>query len=127
LELKKEAYKNTDFSLSDTIDWLTYRGFLTFILKNTSFAMREFLSSLSTRAFIAKAGKLIPDFEKHMLIKVGSAVVRAHAVILKCELIMDFNVNKNNQIHVLNASSLVAMASLSRTKLIINNYKKDTI
>lgn len=55
LAFKREGYKNTDFSLNDTLDSLIYKGFLNFFAKNTSFAMGEFLSSLSKSAFVAKS------------------------------------------------------------------------
>ena len=123
LALKREGYKNTDFSLKDTFDSLTYKGFLNFFAKNTSFAMGEFLSSLSKSAFVAKSKKLIPDVEEHMFVKGGTAGVRAQAISPKGDLIMDFNIIKeNNQIHVLNAPSPGATASLSIAKYIIQNY-----
>jgi L-2-hydroxyglutarate oxidase len=123
LALKREGYKNTDFSLNDTFDSLTYKGFLNFFAKNTSFAMGEFLSSLSKRAFVAKSKKLIPDVEDYMFVKGGTAGVRAQAISPTGELMMDFNIIKeNNQIHVLNAPSPGATASLSIAKYIIKNY-----
>lgn len=123
LALKREGYKNTDFSLFDTFDALTYKGFLNFFLKNTSFAMGEFFSSLSTNAFVKKAKKLVPDIEAYMFEKGGTAGVRAQAISPQGELIMDFNIIKeNNQIHVLNAPSPGATASLSIAKYIIENY-----
>ncbi|WP_395805946.1 L-2-hydroxyglutarate oxidase [Daejeonella sp.] len=123
LALKREGYKNTDFSLIDTFDSLTYKGFLNFFAKNTRFAMGEFLSSLSKGAFVVKSKKLIPDIEEHMFVKGGTAGVRAQAISPKGELIMDFNIVKeNNQIHVLNAPSPGATASLSIAKYIIQNY-----
>jgi L-2-hydroxyglutarate oxidase len=123
LALKREGYKNTDFSLKDTFDSLTYKGFLNFFAKNTSFAMGEFLSSLSKSAFVAKSKKLIPDLEDYMFVKGGTAGVRAQAISPKGELIMDFNIIKEyNQIHVLNAPSPGATASLSIAKYIIQNY-----
>jgi L-2-hydroxyglutarate oxidase len=123
LALKREGYKNTDFSLKDTLDSLTYKGFLYFFAKNTRFAMGEFLSSLSKSAFVAKSKKLIPDIEEYMFVKGGTAGVRAQAISPKGELIMDFNIIKeNNQIHVLNAPSPGATASLSIAKYIIQNY-----
>lgn len=123
LALKREGYKNTDFSLFDTFDSLTYKGFLNFFTKNTSFAMGEFLSSLSTKAFVAKSKKLIPDIEEYMFVKGGTAGVRAQAISPQGELIMDFNIVKeNNQIHVLNAPSPGATASLSIAKHIIQKY-----
>lgn len=123
LALKREGYKNTDFSLKDTVDSLTYKGFLNFFAKNTRFAMGEFLSSLSKSAFVAKSKKLIPDIEEYMFVKGGTAGVRAQAISPKGELMMDFNIIKeNNQIHVLNAPSPGATASLSIAKYIIQNY-----
>jgi L-2-hydroxyglutarate oxidase len=123
LALKREGYKNTDFSFLDAVDSITYRGFLNFFAKNTSFAMGEFLSSLSKSAFVSKSKKLIPDIEEYMLIKGGTAGVRAQAISPQGELMMDFSIIKeNNQIHVLNAPSPGATASLSIAKYIIQNY-----
>jgi L-2-hydroxyglutarate oxidase len=123
LALKREGCRNTDFPFKDTFDSLTYKGFLNFFAKNTSFAMGEFLSSLSKSAFVAKSKKLIPDLEEYMLVKGGTACVRAQAISPQGELIMDFNIIKeNNQIHVLNAPSPGATASFSIAKYIIQNY-----
>jgi L-2-hydroxyglutarate oxidase len=123
LALKREGYKKTDFSLKDTFDSLTYKGFLNFFVKNSSFAIGELLSSLSKSTFVAKSKKLIPDVEEYMFVKGGTAGVRAQAISPKGELIMDFNIIKeNDQIHVLNAPSPGATASLSIAKYIIQNY-----
>lgn len=123
LALKREGYKNTDFSLFDTVDSLTYIGFLNFFAKNTRFAMGEFLSSLSKSAFVSKSKKLIPDVEEYMFVNGGTAGVRAQAISPKGDIIMDFHILKeDNQIHVLNAPSPGATASLSIAKYIIKNY-----
>lgn len=123
LALKREGYKNTDFSIKDTFESLTYKGMLNFLAKNTVFAVGESLSSLSKKAFVAKAKKLVPDIEEYMITKNGTAGVRAQAVTQNGELIMDFNIIKeNNQIHVLNAPSPGATASFSIAKYIIKNY-----
>jgi L-2-hydroxyglutarate oxidase len=123
LALKREGYKNTDFSLIDTIDAVTYKGFLNFMVKNFSFAIGEFASSFSSKAFVAKAKKMIPDVEEYMFEKGGTAGVRAQAMSPEGELVMDFKIIKeNNQIHVLNAPSPGATASLSIAQYIINHY-----
>jgi L-2-hydroxyglutarate oxidase len=125
LALKREGYKNTDFSLSDTFDTITNKGFLNFMSKNFSFAIGEFASSLSTKSFVAKAKKLIPDIEEYMFEKGGTSGVRAQALSPSGELIMDFNIiREGNQIHVLNAPSPGATASLSIARHIIDNYIK---
>ncbi len=123
LALKREGYKNTDISLFDTIDSITYKGFFNFMSKNFAFAVGEFASSLSSKAFVAKAKKMIPEIEDYMFEKGGTAGVRAQAMSPEGELIMDFNIIKeNNQIHVLNAPSPGATASLSIAQYIIDNY-----
>jgi len=123
LALKREGYKNTDFSLYDTLEALTYKGFINFLAKNFNFAIGEFASSLSTKAFVAKAKKLVPDVEEYMFSKGGTAGVRAQAISPSGELLMDFNIIKDkNQIHVLNAPSPGATASLSIAQYIISNY-----
>lgn len=119
---KREGYKNTDFSVKDTIDSLTYTGFQKFIKNNFSFVMREFLSSLSVDSFIKKAQRMIPDIDKSM-IKKGISGVRAQAMDNKGGLIMDFKIEKiGNQIHVLNAPSPGATASLAIADHIINKF-----
>lgn len=85
--------------------------------------MGEFLSSLSKSAFVSKAKKLIPEVEEYMFVKGGTAGVRAQAISPQGVLIMDFKIIKeNNQIHILNAPSPGATASLSIANYIIQNY-----
>lgn len=124
LAFKREGYKNTDFSISDTLDSVVYKGFFNFLKNNFSFAIGEFSSSIFLSSFVNKAKKLIPDIKPEMLEK-GNAGVRAQAMDPNGDLIMDFRiVNEKNQIHVLNAPSPGATASLSIANHIINNYLK---
>ena len=91
--------------------------------KNFSFAIKEFASSLSSKAFVGKAKKMIPEVEEYMFEKGGTAGVRAQAMSPAGDLIMDFNIVKEkNQIHVLNAPSPGATASLSIAQYIINSF-----
>ena len=122
LAFKREGYKNTDFSFNDTIDSLSFKGLHNFILNNFQFAMNEFSSSILTSSFINKAKKMMPDINKSMLTK-GTSGVRAQALNPEGELLMDFRVEKiKNQIHILNAPSPGATASLSIANYLINNY-----
>ncbi len=123
LALKREGYSNKDFSLNDTIEILKYKGLRNFILKNFGFTINEFVSSFSTKAFIKKAKKLIPSSERFMFEKGGTSGVRAQAISKNGELLMDFKiVREDNQIHILNAPSPGATASLSIAKYIISKY-----
>ena len=122
LALKRDGYKRSSFSLLDTFDSLTYPGLIRFVAKNFRFSINEFKSSLFMKEFIAKAQKMIPDVNASMLER-GPAGVRAQAISPEGELQMDFNVErKGRQIHVLNAPSPGATASLAIATHIIENY-----
>jgi L-2-hydroxyglutarate oxidase len=125
LALKREGYTTWDLSIPELWDTLSFRGFWRFLTNNFSFAFNEFQSSLRMDAFIDKAKQMIPDIDKHMFVK-GTAGVRAQALSPKGELIMDFNVQRiGNQIHVLNAPSPGATASLAIADYILDNYIKN--
>jgi len=122
LAFKREGYTNKDFNFKDTIESLTYVGFLNFLRKNFSFAMGEFASSLLMSSFIAKAKIMIPEVDASMLVK-GSAGVRAQAMDPGGKLLMDFNIERDgNQVHVLNAPSPGATASLAIASHVIDQY-----
>lgn len=125
LAFKREGYTNKDFNFKDTIESLTYVGFLNFLRKNSTFAMGEFASSLFMSSFIAKAKIMIPEVEASMLVK-GTAGVRAQAMDPSGKLLMDFNIERDgNQVHLLNAPSPGATSSLAIASHIINNYLSD--
>jgi len=122
LAFKREGYTNKDFNFKDTIESLTYVGFLNFLRKNFTFAMGEFASSLLMSSFIAKAKIMIPEVEASMLVK-GTAGVRAQAMDPGGKLLMDFNIERDgNQVHVLNAPSPGATASLAIASHVIDQY-----
>lgn len=122
LALKREGYTNKDFNVNDFADAAFYKGLHKFVFKNFNFTLGELKSSLSTTAFVKKAKKLVPDVESYMFDK-GSAGVRAQAMDSDGKLIMDFQIEKiDNQIHLLNAPSPGATASLSIANYIIDTY-----
>ena len=119
---KREGYKNTDISIEELFDSISYKGFIKFGLKNFIFCMKELKGSLFMSDFIKKAQILIPEINREHLTK-GTAGVRAQAMDDSGKLLMDFNVLKEgNQIHILNAPSPGATASLAIADYIINNY-----
>ena len=119
---KREGYKNTDFSLYDSIDSLTYKGFINFISKNFIFSVNELKSSLFTSIFLEKARKLVPEIDSSMFVK-GTAGVRAQAMDDTGKLLMDFNILRTgNQVHVLNAPSPGATASLAIADHILKEF-----
>ena len=62
------------------LNYKEIKGFLTFFVKNTIFALGEFLLSLSKSDFVVKSKKLIKDVEEYKFVKGGTAGVRAQAI-----------------------------------------------
>jgi L-2-hydroxyglutarate oxidase len=123
LAFKREGYSNKDFSLKDTYETLTYSGFIKYIFNNLSFTLEELSSSIIKEKFISKAKSMLPDVNSNMFTK-GPAGVRAQAMDSNGNLIMDFNIiREKNQIHILNAPSPGATASLAIADYIVENYK----
>lgn len=119
---KREGYTNKDFSLKDTFESLTYKGMMKFLQQNFAFSMGEFYTSINPKAFLAKAQKMIPDIRSKDLVK-GTAGVRAQAIGEDGKLQMDFNIMKDgNHIHILNAPSPGATASLAIAGYVIDEY-----
>ena len=124
LAFKREGYKNTDISISEMLDYLSYLGFLKFIGKNFLFSLNEFSTSILKSSFLNKTQKLIPDISSSD-IKSGPAGVRAQGIDYKGNLMMDFDIKTHkNQIHVINAPSPAATSALSIADYIIKNYIK---
>ena len=124
LAFKREGYRNTDISISEMLDYLSYLGFLKFIGKNFLFSLNEFSTSILKSSFLKKTQKLIPDISSSD-IKSGPAGVRAQGIDHKGNLMMDFDIKiYKNQIHVINAPSPAATSALSIADYIIKNYIK---
>ena len=124
LAFKREGYKNTDISISEMLDYLSYLGFLKFIGKNFLFSLNQFSTSILKSSFLKKTQKLIPDISSSD-IKSGPAGVRAQGIDHKGNLMMDFDIKTHkNQIHVINAPSPAATSALSIADYIIKNYIK---
>ena len=122
LALKRDGYSRSSFSLTDSLEIISYPGLIKFISRNFVFSINEFSSSLFKSSFISKAKKIIPDLGSKMLVK-GQAGVRAQAVSDQGNLLMDFDVvRRRNQIHILNAPSPGATSSLAIANYIINKY-----
>ena len=122
LAFKREGYKNTDISIIEMFDYITYPGFLKFIGKNFLFSLNEFSTSLLKSSFLKKTQKLIPDISSSD-IKSGPAGVRAQGIDYRGNLMMDFEIKTvKNQIHVINAPSPAATSALSIADYIIENY-----
>jgi len=113
LALKREGYGKTSFSLRDFLDIIFYRGLWVMALKYWRTGLKEMYRSWSRRAFVKAMRRLVPDLESKDL-KPGGSGVRAQAVEPDGFLVDDFRIKEaENMIHVLNAPSPAATASIS--------------
>lgn len=113
LALKREGYDKWNFSLRDTLQFLRYPGFWRMARKYGRTGMGELYRSLSKRAFLKALQRLVPELRGEDLHPAGAGV-RAQAVDSSGALVDDFRiVETEHQIHVLNAPSPAATASLS--------------
>jgi len=113
LAFKKEGYKKTSFSLKDTREILFYRGFWKMALQHWKMGLGEQYRSLNKNAFVRALQKLIPEISKKDL-KAGGAGVRAQALEPNGFLVDDFRIKESeNMVHVLNAPSPAATASIN--------------
>lgn len=127
LATKREGYSVKQVNLKDAWESLSYKGLWKFLGKNFVFSWGEFKSSIMPSLFVAKAQKLIPEIRPEDL-KPGSAGVRAQAMDAQGNLIMDFRIeNTGRQVHVLNAPSPGATASLAIADYIIDTWVKQII
>lgn len=110
---KREGYGKTDFSLKDTAEALAFKGTWNLLFNHFGFAYNEYRRAFSKRLFLKTLQRLIPDLKMEDLVP-GRAGVRAMALGLDGETIDDFRIEqKGNSLHVLNAPSPAATASLA--------------
>ncbi len=113
LAFKREGYRMTDVSLRDVADYLFFPGFWRMGLKYWKTGFGEFYRSLSKRAFVRALQRLLPELQETDVER-GGAGVRAQALSRNGALLDDFAIlEAPNMIHVLNAPSPAATASIS--------------
>ena len=119
LALSRNGYGWSKVSATDLAATLSFRGFRRLAGKHWRMGALEVYRSLSKHAFVKALQKLIPSIRKHDL-KPGRAGVRAQAVSPEGNLIDDFLFGESeNAVHVLNAPSPGATASLAIAERII--------
>jgi L-2-hydroxyglutarate oxidase len=112
LALKREGYRRTDVSVRDLAGMATFPGAWRMAVRYWRMGMGEYRRSLSTRAFVAALQRLVPEVTPADVRRAGSGV-RAQAVDPAGRLVDDFLVVESDRmIHLLNAPSPAATASL---------------
>ncbi len=113
LAFAREGYRKTDFNARDLFDALSYRGFWRFLRKYPSMCWYELRRSFSRELFCRSLQRLVPEIQPGDLATGGSGV-RAQAISPEGDLVQDFLlVARANALHVLNAPSPAATASLA--------------
>jgi (S)-2-hydroxyglutarate dehydrogenase len=113
LAFKREGYDRFSFSLQDTLEMLMFSGFRNLSRRYWRVGIREYLRSFSRSLFVRDLRRLVPELRGND-VRPGVPGVRAQAVDRDGRLLDDFClVDGDHMIHVLNAPSPAATASIS--------------
>ena len=110
---KREGYGKTDFDLKDAWQSLSYFGTWKMFLKHWHYGLNEYARAFSKKLFLRGLQRLVPSLSEGDITPCKSSV-RAQAVARNGKPVDDFKIEKGkNSIHVLNAPSPAATASLA--------------
>jgi len=113
LAWQREGYKRTDLSFADLAEILSFSGFWKLSARFWKTGLNEYRRSFSKKIFVKSLQRLIPEIQASDLVPGGSGV-RAQAVDSEGHMLDDFCIQtKGRMVHVLNAPSPAATASLS--------------
>jgi len=113
LALKREGYRWTDICVRDALETFAYSGFRTLAKRHWRMGLREVWRSWSKAAFLESLQRLVPAVRMEDL-EPGGSGVRAQALDPDGAMVDDFRIERRpGQIHVLNAPSPAATASLA--------------
>ena len=116
----REGYYKTSFNLFDTIESLSYPGFLRLMWRHWDAGLAEIWRSLSKRAFVEALQRLVPEIQSADLVP-APAGVRAQALTRDGKLVDDFLILENDlTINVCNAPSPAATAALNIGSMIVD-------
>lgn len=125
LATAREGYRYTDFSLRDVVDTFSYGGFWRFMARYPSMTFFELKRSLSRSEFCRSLQRLVPALEERHLAP-GGAGVRAQALAPDGTLVQDFEIIRaENALHLINAPSPGATASLAIADYLIDRIADD--
>ena len=126
LAFAREGYRKTDVNVRDLWDAVTYSGLWRFVVKYPRMTALELWQSLSKRRFCKALQKLVPII-RVTDIEPGGAGVRAQAMAREGNLIQDFClIQRPAALHVLNAPSPAATASLAIGEEIVRRILSDS-
>ncbi len=119
LALAREGYHWDDVNVRELADTLSYAGFWKLVSRHAGAGMGEMWRSLSKRAFTKALQRLVPEIRATHLVP-APAGVRAQALGPDGALVDDFLIRSAGRVvHVLNAPSPAATASLAIAESIV--------
>ena len=120
LGFKREAYRKLDFDLIDFMDTITYPGFWKLVAKYSKEGIEEMIRSYSKAIFVRSLQRLIPEVQAQDVVPTPAGV-RAQALKSDGKMVDDFLIlNRNKAMHVCNAPSPAATASIEIGKHIVS-------
>jgi L-2-hydroxyglutarate oxidase LhgO len=123
LAFAREGYSKTNLNLRDLFDALTYSGLWRFAFKYPKMCVHELRGSFSKKFFCKQLQKLVPEVQPSDL-ETGGTGVRAQAMSPEGGLVQDFHFARSQRaLHVLNAPSPAATASLAIGSEIVNQLE----
>ena len=118
--LSREGYSRRDVSLTDVADALRFGGFWKMARRHWRSGVGEIRRSFSKRLFLRSIQELVPAVRDDDIVRGGSGV-RAQAIDTAGKLLDDFHlVRSPRALHVLNAPSPAATASIAIGRAIAN-------
>ena len=124
LGFKREGYGMFNFSLRDTIQFLSFKGFYQVVKKNLKSGLYEMKNSIFKRGYLKEVQKYSPQIKLNDLVPYPAGI-RAQAVLEDGTLFHDFLfVESERSIHVCNAPSPAATSAIPIGKYITEKASK---
>lgn len=124
LAFAREGYRKTDVNLRDLWETVTYPGFLRLAARYWRMGAGEMWRSFSKAAFVRALQRLMPDITAGQL-EPMPAGIRAQAVAPDGRMLDDFAFAESaRMVHVVNAPSPAATASLSIGRTIVSKLEQ---
>ena len=120
LALAREGYSWKNMNVRDMLETIGYPGLWRFLMKYPSICSYEMYRSFNKQEFCRSLQQLVPEITMQDL-EPGPSGVRAQAMQMSGNLVEDFDfVQDQNILHVVNAPSPAATASLAIAEHIVN-------
>jgi len=124
LGFKREGYGMFNFSLRDTIQFLSFKGFYQVVKKNLKSGLYEMKNSIFKRGYLKEVQKYSPQIKLNDLAPYPAGI-RAQAVLEDGTLVHDFLFAESERsIHVCNAPSPAATSAIPIGKYITEKASK---